>query len=129
MEEEGLENVYQRHILMRDMTRAAFKALDIPLLTTDEDASPTVTAVHPADFDAEALRSVVKAQFNLTLAGGQQHMKGSIFRIGHMGYCSPADVLQTISLLEIGLMKIGKDIQLGKGVQAAQEIYLQQEEK
>lgn len=56
-------------------------------------------------------------------------MKGSIFRIGHMGYCSPADVLQTISLLEIGLVKVGKDIQLGQGVQAAQEIYLQQEEQ
>ncbi|WP_152655323.1 alanine--glyoxylate aminotransferase family protein [Oceanobacillus sp. CFH 90083] len=129
LEEEGLENVYERHRLLRDMTRAAFKALDIPLLTTDEDASPTVTAVRPNDFDAEALRAAVKEQFNLTLAGGQQHMKGSIFRIGHMGYCSPADTLQAISLIEIGLVKIGKDIQLGKGVQAAQEIYLQQEEK
>jgi len=129
LEEEGLENVYRRHIVMRDMTRAAFKALDIPLLAADEDASPTVTAVRPADFDSEALRSAVKEQFNLTMAGGQQHLKGSIFRVGHMGYCSPADVLQTISLIEIGLVKIGKDIQLGKGVQAAQEIYLQQEEK
>src|SRR5699024_9338884 len=41
--EEGLENVYERHQLMMKMTRAAFKALDIPLLTTDESASPTVT--------------------------------------------------------------------------------------
>lgn len=60
---------------MRDMTRAAFKALDIPLLAADEDASPTVTAVRPVDFDSEALRSAVKEQFNLTMAGGQQHPK------------------------------------------------------
>lgn len=129
LEEEGLENVYKRHEVMRDMTRAAFKALNIPLLTEDQYASPTVTAVKPDDFDAEALRSAVKEQFNLTLAGGQQHLKGSIFRIGHMGYCSPADILQTISLVEIGLVQIGKSINLGQGVKAAQEIYLQQEEK
>ena len=41
-----------------------------------------------------------------------------------MGYCSPADVLQTISVMEIGLLKIGKDIELGKGTAAAQQIYL-----
>ena len=127
LEEEGLEEVYRRHQLMMKMTRAAFQALDIPLFTADLDASPTVTAVKPADFDPETLRKAVKEDFGLTLAGGQQHLKGQIFRIGHMGYCSPADVLQTISLLEIGLTKIGKSIELGKGVQAAQEIYVNQE--
>ncbi len=127
LEEEGLEEVYRRHQLMMKMTRAAFQALDIPLFTADSDASPTVTAVKPADFNPEMLRKAVKEDFGLTLAGGQQHLKGQIFRIGHMGYCSPADVLQTISLLEIGLTKIGKSIELGKGVQAAQEIYVNQE--
>lgn len=124
MNEEGLEQVHERHRLMMEMTRAAFRALAIPLLTSDNAASPTVTAIKPADFEAEALRNVLKEEFGLAVAGGQQHMKGEIFRIGHMGYCSPADVLQTISIVEISLRKIGKDIELGKGTQAAQEIYL-----
>ncbi|MGP4106427.1 pyridoxal-phosphate-dependent aminotransferase family protein [Virgibacillus sp. L01] len=124
MNEEGLEQIHERHRLMMEMTRAAFRALDIPLLTSDDAASPTVTAVKPADFETEALRNVLKEEFSLAVAGGQQHMKNEIFRIGHMGYCSPADVLQTISLVEISLRKIGKDIELGKGTQAAQEIYL-----
>ena len=51
---------------MMNMTRAAFKALDIPLLTSDKDASPTVTAVKPEDFDAEAFRKVIKQEFGLT---------------------------------------------------------------
>ncbi|RLL46769.1 alanine--glyoxylate aminotransferase family protein [Oceanobacillus piezotolerans] len=126
-EEEGLEEVYRRHSLMKDMTRAAIKALGIPLLTNDEAASPTVTAVKPEDFDAEALRKVLKKEFGLSIAGGQQHLKGRIFRIGHMGYCSPADVLQILGILEIGLIKVGKEVKLGEGVKAAQEIYLQQE--
>ena len=128
MAEEGLDQVYARHNLMKNMTRAAFRALDIPLLTDDHAASPTVTAVKPADFEAEALRSVLKAEFGLSVAGGQQHLKGKIFRIGHMGYCSPADLLQTISIIEIALTKVGKNIELGKATKAAQEVYLLQEE-
>lgn len=125
LEKEGLDNVYARHTLMRDMTRAAVKRWGIPLLTEDEHASPTVTAVQPDNFDAEALRKVIKEQFNLSVAGGQQHLSGKIFRIGHMGYCTPADVLQTISLIELGLVELGVSITLGQGLQAAQQVYLE----
>lgn len=125
LEEEGLKNVYDRHELMMEMTRSAIKALDIPLLTEDDYAAPTVTAVKPETFAADELRSYLKENFNLSLAGGQQKLSGKIFRIGHMGYCSPGDVLQIISLVEIGLKALGEDITLGQGVKAAQEIYLQ----
>ena len=124
MEEEGLENVYARHRLMMEMARAAFKAHGVPLLTDDQAASPTVTAVKPDDFDPEVFRKVMKAEFALELAGGQQELAKKIFRIGHMGYCSPADMLQAIAAMEIGMVKSGKDLELGKGVQAAQKIYL-----
>jgi len=124
IEQEGLEAVFSRHRQLMNMTRAAFKALGIPLLTSDKDASTTVTAMKPDDFDPDALRKVLKNEFNLTVAGGQKHLKGSIFRIGHMGYCSPADILQTISMIEVALNKIGKSVELGKGISAAQEIML-----
>ncbi|MGO1060748.1 pyridoxal-phosphate-dependent aminotransferase family protein [Planococcus sp. FY231025] len=128
MEEEGLENVYARHNLMMKMTRAAFKAHGIPLLTEDAAASPTVTAVRPDDFNPEAFRKVMKKEFAMELAGGQQELAKKIFRIGHMGYCSPADMLQAIAAMEIGIIKSGKDIELGKGVGAAQKIYLSEGE-
>lgn len=124
VEEEGLQNVYHRHQTMMEMMRGAVKALDIPLLTIDQDASPTVTAIQPDDVDAESLRKLVKQEFGLALAGGQQHLKGKIIRIGHMGYCEPADVLQIVSLLEVSLLKLGKRITLGQGVAAAQQTYL-----
>lgn len=126
LNEEGLDNVYARHTLMKDMTRAAMKALNIPLLTEDDVASATVTAVKPDSFDPEALRKSVKAKFGLALAGGQAHLKGEIFRIGHMGYCTPADVLQYIGIIELGISDIGAEVELGAGVRAAQEVYLKQ---
>ncbi len=126
IDEEGLDEVYKRHTLMMEMTRGAFHALEIPLLSSDADGSPTVTAVKPDDFDAEEFRKILKKEFGLSIAGGQGHLTGKIVRIGHMGYCSPADVLQIIGMVEIGLVLIGKEIVLGKGTAAAQKIYLNQ---
>ena len=123
MEQEGLEEVYKRHEIMKEMTRAAIKALNIPLLTTDAYAAPTVTAIKPDRFEADHLRKIVKKEFGLALAGGQQQLKGEIFRIGHMGYCSPGDVLQIISIVEIGLQRLDVDVTLGTGVAAAQTKY------
>lgn len=127
LETEGYPEVFDRHTLMKEMTRAAFRALEIPLLTSDADAAETVTSVQPDDFDADAFRKLVKSEFGLSMAGGQGHLFGKIFRIGHMGYCSPADMLQTIAMIEIGLLKIGKNIELGKGVSAAQNVYMSKE--
>lgn len=124
---EGLDHIYKRHLLMMNMTRAALKALHLPLLAEDAFASPTVTAVRPTTFKATDFRKILQQEFNLVIAGGQQHLKDEIFRIGHMGYCSPADVLQTIGAIEIALQKIGHTCQLGAGTAAAQQVYLQEE--
>lgn len=122
--EEGLDNVYARHELMKEMTRHALRALNVPLLVKDEFASPTVTSAIIEEDQADELRSILNEKFGLTFAGGQQQLKGKIIRIGHMGYCSPAHILQIISLLEIGLKELGKNISLGEGVKAAQQTYM-----
>ncbi|WP_047979807.1 pyridoxal-phosphate-dependent aminotransferase family protein [Ornithinibacillus contaminans] len=124
IEKEGLPSIYSRHQLMKDMTRAAFRSLRIPLLTNDADASPTVTAIKPTSFQPDMLRHILKKEFGLVVAGGQNKLKGKIFRIGHMGYCHPADILQIISCIELGLRKMGQNIALGSGTKAAQQVYL-----
>jgi len=125
IEEEGLPAIFKRHELMRDMTRAAMRALHLPLMAADEYASPTVTSIHPGDaFDAEALRKTLRNKHNVVIAGGQAHLKGKIFRIGHMGYCEPLEVIQVIAAIEMSLRQIGVEIPLGEGVKAAQEVLI-----
>lgn len=125
LEDEGFDQVVHRHELMRNMTRAAADALGLPLLTKDADASPTVTAIAAGnDFDAEQLRHVVKENYNMTFAGGQKQLKGRLLRIGHMGWCFPTDVITAISFIEMGLRKMNVKIELGTGVKAAEEVYL-----
>jgi len=124
IEEEGLDDVFERHQLMKNMTREACKALNLPLLVDDESASTTVTSIQPATFNAEQFRKLANEEFGLMVAGGQNHMKGEIFRIGHMGYCRPANVLQYVSILEIILKRLNHEFKPGAGVVAAQEVYL-----
>lgn len=124
MEEEGLSEIYRRHELMKEMTRAGIRALSLPLLTRDECASPTVTAIDPQGaFDPEELRKILRGKFLVTVAGGQQHLKGKIFRIGHMGYCDPLDIITVLGAIELALKQIKPDVKLGSAVQAAQEVY------
>lgn len=120
--EEGLENSFRRHDLMKRMTRRAIRALGLSLMAEDAWASPTVTGVWgPEGIAADELRSTIKKRFNVTLAGGQKDLTGKIFRIGHMGFTSPYDVLGVVAALELGLLETGYPVTLGQGVAAAQQ--------
>ncbi|GGE11045.1 serine-pyruvate aminotransferase [Marinithermofilum abyssi] len=123
LEEEGWEKVIHRHKLMKEMTRAGTRALGLDLMTSDDVASPTVTSIWGSDkWSSEDLRKALR-QLSVRVAGGQQHLKGKIFRIGHMGYCDPLDVLTVLSALELALKNIGVPVEAGAGIQAAEEVF------
>ncbi|MGI8934209.1 MAG: pyridoxal-phosphate-dependent aminotransferase family protein [Phormidesmis sp.] len=107
MKEEGLESIFARHQRHKEATRAGMKALGLPLFAPDSNASPAVTSVVPDGIDAEKIRSVMKKRFNIAVAGGQDHMKGKMFRIGHLGFVSDRDILCAVSALEATLQELG----------------------
>lgn len=123
MQAEGLENIFARHQRHRNATRAAIKALGLPLLTCDEAGSPSITAVAPANVAAEDIRAVVKKRFDIVMAGGQDHLKGKIFRIGHLGFVSDRDILTAIAALESALQELGHEGVPGAGVAAAAKVF------
>ena len=108
MKAEGLENVFARHKRLMETTRAAVKALGLPLLAADGAASPAITAVMPpAQLDAQKVRTLMKKKFDIALADGQDHLKGKIFRIGHLGFVCDRDILAAICALEVVLRELG----------------------
>lgn len=124
MQDEGLENIFARHQRLMSTTRAAVKALGLPLFGPDEVASPAITAVaSPPEIDAEKIRSIVSKRFDIALAGGQNHLKGKIFRIGHLGFVSERDILTAISALEVALRELGYEaFTPGAGVATASRV-------
>jgi len=125
MLEEGLDNVYARHALLARAVRAAVKAIGLKILPPEQYASSTVTAVRsPEGISADEIRKVLKKEFNVVFAGGQGQLKEKIFRIAHMGFAGTMEVMIAVSALEMALAKLGYPVELGKGVQAAQEVLL-----
>ncbi len=121
---DGLENVFKRHKKMADATRAAVKALGLELFAPSA-CSDVVTAVKaPAGIDGEKLVKIMRDTEGVTIAGGQDEMKGKIFRIAHMGYITEFDIITGISCLEKVLAQMGYKFDLGSGAKAAEEVFL-----
>jgi len=124
MQAEGLDNIFARHQRHTQATRAAMKAMNLPLFAPDDAASPAITAVAPVTVDAEKIRGAMRKQFDNALAGGQDHLKGKIFRIGHLGFVCDRDILSCIGALESVLLGLGNsDAIPGAGIAAAAQVF------
>ena len=120
MQKEGLEAIFARHARHRAAAQAGMKAIGLPLFAAEGYGSPAITAVAPEGIDAEQLRKEVKNRFDILLAGGQDHLKGQVFRIGHLGYVCDRDVLTAVSAIEATLQALGLHKgSMGAGVAAA----------
>lgn len=125
IEEEGFEHVINRHRLLRDMLRAGLKAIELPLLVADKEASTTVTAVQTIDDSSKQIKKVLQDKFSISLGGGQKQLKGKIFRIGHMGYCTPFNILKVLGSIEMSLLELDGKAVLGKATKKAQEVWME----
>lgn len=121
LKEEGLENIFARHEKMTKAVRAAVKALGLKLLVEDESiASKAVTPVFPPEgVEADKLRKIIREKYGVVLAGGQEDLKGKIFRIGHLGYIDKLELIAAISALEI---ELGDKVKKGVAIAAAEEV-------
>ncbi len=126
MEEEGLPNVFARHTRFAEATRRAVRAWGLELLcASPEEYSSALTAVvMPTGHDADAFRKIVLERFDMSLGAGLGKLKGTVFRIGHLGDFNDLMLCGTLSGVEMGLSAAGVPFRPG-GVTAALE-YLSQ---
>ncbi len=124
MQEEGLEHIFARHALLAAATRAAARALGLSPLAPLAP-SPAATGVFlPEDLNGGPFLKYMRDRMGVDIAGGQDHLKGKIVRISHIGYAGPFDVITALSALEMALHCFGQDVELGRGVRAAQEVLM-----
>jgi aspartate aminotransferase-like enzyme len=101
MLKEGIENIFARHARVGKMIRDGIKKLGLPLFAEEAHASNTVTAVGiPAGLDGKKLRQILREEYKVVLAGGQQTLDGKIFRIGHLGMVDEKDVKEILTSIE-----------------------------
>lgn len=123
MLDEGLDNLWAKHRLHRDMVRAGVRALNLELLTEDYCASPAVTAIRcPEGVDSQIIVNKMYEEHNVVITAGQGKLTKTIFRIGHLGYVQPGEIIAALAALEMVLRDLGYPTPTGIGVIAAQNI-------
>ena len=121
MKSEGLAAIFARNTKLAEATRKSMQSLRLELLAP-EAASDAVTAVKvPEGVDGGKLVKMLRDEYGITIAGGQGHLKGKIFRIAHMGYIREEDLKVCIKTLEEVLVKLGYKFQQGIGLKALEE--------
>jgi alanine-glyoxylate transaminase / serine-glyoxylate transaminase / serine-pyruvate transaminase len=128
--EEGLEVRWERHKLNQLALIAGVEAMGLKLLVEKPaDRLVTVTAVLiPAGIDDGKVRNQLLDEFNIEIAGGIGALKGQIWRLGLMGYCSQKPfVLQLLGAMEKTLLDNGHRMSSGAGVGAAIQVYTHSE--
>jgi len=118
MKEEGLDNITARHAKIAGALRAAVKAIGLKLFVQDEKySSNSITAILPPEgISVPDIRKVMKNDYDIVIANGQNELKDKIFRMGTLGFVSERDAITAIGALEASLYKLGHKFELGSGV-------------
>ncbi len=114
IKEEGLETRFKRNEKLADAARKAVKALGLKLFPDERHVSNTVTAInYPEGISDVDFREILNERHNVIVAGAQDHIKGKVFRIGHMGICTFTDLLSTFDAIEATLNEMGYEVENG----------------
>lgn len=120
----GVDALVQNAGVLAASTRAAAKALGMPLVAPRAHGD-ALTALHPpAGIDSGAIVKGLKAGFASTVAGGQGRLKGRILRVAHLGYYDATDIFGLLATLEVVLHRLGHRFALGAGMAAAESEFL-----
>ncbi len=120
--DEGVQNVFARHEALAKLTRASMTAIGLELLASDSPAYSCTAVRIPEGVDGKAFVKQLRDQYDITVAGGQGHLAGKIFRVGHMGDVDGFDMLSVISAIEMALADLGYPVKIGEGTRTATEI-------
>jgi len=122
--ETGLEAAFDRHVRLGRAARAGLKAMGLELFSPDDDSSAVVTVANvPDGIDGTHLLRHLRDRHGVTLAPGQGHLKGKIFRIGHIGWFDVFDIAVALAAVELSLTELGAEIERGVAVPRAFEAF------
>ncbi len=122
IKEQGLENLFKRYIHLAQAARDGCKAVGLELFPDPSCATNVLSAMKlPAGIDGEKLIKIMRDTHGITVAGGQDKLKGKVIRMAHMGALDEYDILTGIACLEKALHQMGHKFELGAGLAAAQK--------
>ena len=119
----GMPKLVDNAQLLAKATRSAVQELGLELFAAKSPGASVTSVKAPTGLDSGVIVKEFRNRFGSIIANGQGSMKGQIFRIAHLGYFDFADVFALMAGLELILLANGVEVELGRGVRAAQRVY------
>ncbi|MGW8311312.1 MAG: pyridoxal-phosphate-dependent aminotransferase family protein [Thiogranum sp.] len=121
LQEEGIEQAWQRHLRHHLALRAGIEAMGLSFVVDEASRLPQLNAVAiPEGVDDATVRARLLNEYSLEIGAGLGPMAGKIWRIGLMGYASNRrNVLLCLGALDAVLDDMGAPIERGMAVEAA----------
>jgi aspartate aminotransferase-like enzyme len=104
IDEEGIDALYTNTKARATATQSALEAIGFSVYPQ----SPALAMSTVFDEDAEPIRKLLKTQYGVNMAGGQDHLKGKIFRINQMGIIPVYESAWVVNAIELALAQIGR---------------------
>ena len=120
LQNEGLENAWQRHYKNHLALRAGLEAMGLEFVVDEANRLPQLNSVTiPEGADDADVRSRLLNEFNLEIGAGLGALAGKVWRIGLMGHSSRAEnIMLCLAALEAVL---GDKVKTGVALAAAQK--------
>lgn len=100
----GLEKLYEETATRADAVKSALEALGLHIYPK----MPALSMTTVDDENASQIRKMLKNDFGVNVAGGQDHLEGKIFRINQMGLIAPYEIAWVVNSIELSLAKLGR---------------------
>ena len=115
----GLKAFIDHHRRLGRAARAAIPYLGLKLFPKSHPSDSLTAMALPPSIDGTKLTKLLLNDFGFFLAGGQDHLKGKIVRLSHLGFTDRFNLFTGLAGLEIGLRRLGLDVPAGQAVGAA----------
>ncbi|OIR01879.1 purine catabolism protein PucG [mine drainage metagenome] len=121
LQEEELENAWERHHRNHLALRAGLEAMGLDFVVPENERLPQLNAIAvPQGVDEAAVRALLLSDYQLEIGAGLGAMAGKVWRIGLMGHASnPRNVRLCLSALDDVLGRMKAPIRSGVALDAA----------
>ena len=99
IEEMGSDILYHDTRSRAEATKKALSAIGLDIYPSSPAPAMTTISCEKSD----ELRKILKTKYAVNIAGGQDHLKGKIFRINHMGIIEPYEAAWVVNAIELAL--------------------------
>ncbi len=120
----GLDKLYAQTAARAVATLGALEALGLH----SYPASPAKSMTTIDDENASEIRDILKKEYDVNVAGGQDHLKGKIFRINQMGLIKTYESAWVVNAVELALAKLGRRKYDGTANKIFNELYYKEME-